>query len=477
MNSLSKYSPESPENKVFSFFRNYPLFREQKSLVVAVSGGADSICLLKILANLKNELGINLHVAHLNHQLRGRESDDDAMYVSLLAYSLGLPCTIEERDVKSYQAEYRCTLEEAAREVRYAFLAETARKLGTDLVATGHTRNDNIETILLHLVRGTGTRGLCGLRPVTPLETESGTIRVARPLLGISREETEKYCAGNGLEPKQDSSNFSLSPLRNRIRQQLLPLLESYNQRFGDALLRTASAASDELDFLDSTVAGLEAGLVEKEGNTVILDKEFFLSLPPALKRHLLRQVLEDIYGNLKDIETRHIEDIIDISEKQAGKMIHLPDGIIVTVEYDRLLLNREPAELSHLPPLDGEYSLTIPGETVLSGWKVTAEISGRENLTASGDSYIMYFDFDKTGSCLTVRPRRPSDRFQPLGTDYSKKLGEFIIDAKIPRAWRDRVPVVCSPEQIIWLVGWRIDDRVKLTDRTDRLLKLEFRC
>jgi tRNA(Ile)-lysidine synthase len=466
---------ESPEQKVLRFFRDNSLAGSVSRLVVAVSGGADSVCLLHILYNLRNELRTDLHVAHLNHKLRGDESDGDARYVSGLAERLGLSCTIGEVDAAGYRRHHGGTLEEAAREVRYNFLAETAKAVGTDIVAAGHTADDNIETVLLHLVRGTGTRGLRGLSPVTAWKLPGETVRVIRPLLEFSREETAGYCEKNGLEPRLDSSNLSLSPLRNRIRQQLIPLLESYNERAGDALIRTAHAAADEMDFLDTAVSGLWGDVAGKEGNTVILDKAGFTGLHPALQRHLVRQAILDVRGSLKDIETRHMDAVLDALQMPAGNRIDLPDGLVFVIEYDRFLLTVRPAELSPLPPLEGEYPLKIPGDTVIPGWRVSAVVAGHDDAEDTNDGFTAQFDFNRTGDTLSVRPRKTADRFQPLGMDAEKKVGEFMIDVKIPRAWRDRVPVVCSPGQIVWLAGWRIDDRVKVTAGTKKVLKLAF--
>ena len=195
-----------------------------------MSGGPDSVCLLHILHKLRRELGITLHVAHLDHQLRGTESETDARYVADLARQLDLPSTAESRDVQSYQCRQRLSPEEAAREVRYTFLAQVADTIGTDRVAVGHTVDDHIETILMHLIRGTGTRGLRGLQPKSQWQHLVSSLTVIRPLLPVSRQEIEDYCQQYRLMPRIDTSNLSLSPLRNRIRQQLVPLLQSYTR-------------------------------------------------------------------------------------------------------------------------------------------------------------------------------------------------------------------------------------------------------
>lgn len=467
--------PDPLEIRVLRFIRNNKLLSDNDKLLVAVSGGPDSVCLLLVLMRIRNELGINLHIAHLNHKLRGVESDGDADYVSQLAKKLDVPATINERDVEEYRTEYGGTLEETAREVRYDFLAETAKSAGADAVATGHTRDDNIETIIMHLIRGTGTRGLRGLKPVTQLNAKTGVIKVLRPLLELNRDETTGYCRANGYEPRIDISNESLAPLRNRIRHQFIPLLETYNEKVGEALLRDARIAGDELDFLDTAANGLWGSIVRQQQDMIILDKEGFLELHPALQRHLLRLSIEKVTGSLKDIEVRHIESVMDALDLQSGKQITLPGGLLFIVEYDRFLLTRKAVSSSPLPALDGEHVLRVPGQAEFSGWSVSAEIISLEEMKDMDNNYIAYFDHDKVGNELLVRPRKTADRFYPLGMDRPKKVGEYMIDAKIPRTWRKRVPVVCSSDQIIWIAGYRIDDRVKVTNETIHILRLEF--
>ncbi|MFC2072446.1 tRNA lysidine(34) synthetase TilS [Chloroflexota bacterium] len=476
---------EPLEQRVLHFIREYHLVSGQHQLLVAVSGGQDSVCLLHILVELREELNIKLHVAHLDHQLRGADSEADAKYVAHLAHQLGIPATIERRDVKTYQAQQRTSPEEAAREVRYTFLSEVAKSIGASRVAVGHTADDHIETILMHLIRGTGTRGLRGLQPNSRWQSSGNSLTIIRPLLLVSQLETARFCHNHQLIPRIDASNLSLSPLRNRIRHQLLPLLQSYNPRVAEALFRTARIAVDDLAFLDKESARLWGRIAQRQGNTIILDKKRFLKLLPALQRHLLREMIESLLGSLKDIETRHIEEIMAALTKPAGKRLSLPGGLAFAIEYNQYLLGLDPAALSPFPTIEDEFALKIPGETLFSGWHVEATIIDPSLVkekpweTIKGRGLISkltaYLSLDKVGRKVVVRCRQPGDRFQPLGMSQPKKLGEFMIDAKIPHAWRQRVPIVCSPQHILWIVGGRIDDRVKVTKNTRVVLCLKF--
>ena len=461
--------------RVLHFIKQHHLAPPRHTILVAVSGGQDSVCLLHILVELQKEIDLKLHVAHLDHRLRGADSEADAQYVAELARRLGVPATIERRDVKTYQAQHRTSMEEAAREVRYGFLTEVAASINTSRVAVGHTTDDHIETFLMHLVRGSGTRGLRGLQPVGRWQSSTTDLIIIRPLLQLSRRETADYCLNHRLMPRIDTSNFLMSPLRNRIRHQLLPLLQSYNPRVVEALLRTARFAGDDLTYLEKEVARISGKIIREQDNTVILDKTAFLDLPPTLRRHLLRQSIEGLLGNLKDIEARHIEEIMTALLKPAGKRLDLPGGLFFSIEYDRYLLGTDPQALFPFPPLDNEFVLDIPGETLLPGWRITATVSTRQQITDGDDEFSACFDLDKTGDKVSVRSRRTGDRFQPLGMAQTKKLGKFMIDARIPRVWRPRVPVVTSPHHIIWLVGYRIDDRVRVTEKTTRILRLRF--
>jgi tRNA(Ile)-lysidine synthase len=463
------------EQRVIDFIQKHNLFSAGDRLVVAVSGGADSVCLLHILVQWRKELGVELHVAHLNHQLRSAESDSDAGYVSDLARRLDVPATIEHRDVAAYRDQKGISLEEAARELRYSFLAEVARGIGTSKVVVGHTRDDHIETIVMHLLRGAGTAGLCGLQPrsVLPYGENSGQLEVARPLLELTRQETLGYCQRYNLAPRSDSSNVSPSFLRNRVRLELLPVLRSYNPSIDKALLRLADIAGDDVSFIEKKASLLWKKLASEKDDIIYLDMSQMVASPRAMQRQIFRRAIKQLRGNLKDVEADHIEAMMDFLPKPAGKKLCLPDGLTLSTEYGRLVLASAQASICPLPPLKGISNINIPGETVLPGWRVRADIIGQ--VVSDEDGLAASFDLNKVGKELTVRRRRPGDRFQPLGMSQAKKLQDFMVDSRIPRSWRDRVPLICSPKQILWIVGWRIDDRVKVTENTKEVLHLQF--
>jgi tRNA(Ile)-lysidine synthase len=467
------------KQKVLAYIRENKLVSPGEKLAVAVSGGPDSVCLLYILSGLRKELDIDLHVAHLNHQLRGEESEADAKYVAGLAKRLGIPSTIASRDVKSYQKKRRLSLEEAAREVRYDFLSSVAKEVGAAKVAIGHTSDDHIETVLMHLVRGSGIRGLRGLLPVNKLTVSGNVLTAIRPLLCLNRRDTTAFCRSHKLKPRLDASNFALQPLRNKVRHSLLPELRKYNPQISQALLRLSKSASDDLDLIEKEARSLIKNIISHVKSSVVINKKGFLALPRSLQRQILRSSIESLLGSLKDIEAVHIEDIIEALDKPAGKVIGLPFGINFTIEYDRYILSPDSLSLCPSPSLEGEINLKIPGKITFRGWEVNASVitlSEYKARTGETNDFSAFFDFDKVGKKLSVRHRLPADRFQPLGMANPKKLSTFMIDARIPRTWRLRIPIVCASNKILWVVGYRIGERYKVLPDTKKVLQLEFK-
>jgi tRNA(Ile)-lysidine synthase len=347
-----------------------------------------------------------------------------------------------------------------------------------------------------------------------PSRPKARNLLTIRPLLDVTREETASYCQEHQLEPRIDSSNLSLSFFRNRLRLHLLPLLRQYNPSIDQALLRLADIAREDSAFIEQQASELWGQVASQEDDAIRLDKKEATRLPIALQRQLLRAAVAWLAGDTRDIEAGHIEAARGLLSKPVGKTLSLPRGLVCYTGYDELVITRlnpviagpdvvgreqyPPPSQCPLPPLSGELPLEVPGETILPGWKVIATIvrqpadkdrceprsygnSEKENRPKNLAQEPLHratsadFDLQKTGTSLFVRHRRPGDRFQPLGMSTPKKLQDFMVDAKIPRSWRARIPIVCSPEQIIWLAGWRIDDRVKITEASKDILRLQF--
>jgi len=325
-------------------------------------------------------------------------------------------------------------------------------------------------------VRGTGIAGLRGMQPLSTLSLPDGTqLRVARPLLDVRREETEAYCAAQGLSPRSDSSNYRPNRLRNRVRSQLIPLLRGYNPDVEEALLRTARAADADLAYIDKEVSPLWGHAARERPDGIAIDRSEFSHLHPALKRHLVRSALQRLLGDLQDIESVHIESLLEAMSKPAGKRLSLPRGLAFYGDYSHGLITARGDVTCPLPALEGEYRLNVPGETEFCGWRVRSSILNHRPIENDEEKLKACLDLDVAGQELTVRGRRRGERFQPLGMEFTKKLQDFMVDAKIPRPWRDRVPLVCSPQHILWVVGWRIDHRARVTPSTKRVLCLEF--
>ena len=448
-----------------------------KPLVVAVSGGPDSLTLLYALADLQEPLKLRLHGAHLDHGLRGSQGTADSRFVAQTFRTLGIPATVEEADVPSVRARDRLSVEEAARKVRYVFLSKVAHEVQAHAVALGHTADDQAETVLMHLIRGTGLTGLRGMEPLSrwrPSPDEPG-LTLIRPLLNVTRQETEAYCRAQGLLPRQDESNLSSEFTRNRLRNQLLPVLQSFNPNIRDALLRLAHSAAQDLAYLESCVDNVWPQVVRQESWGLILNKQAFSALDPAIQHHLLRRAVRHIKDDLEDVELGHIQEMARLLARPAGKTLDLPGGILFSLSYEEAILTLGHPDLCPLPFMEGEHRLTVPGETLISGWRINTSMVPSEERRQNTDAYTAYLDSDEVGTELWLRTRGSGDRFQPLGMAQEKKLQDFMTDAKIPRSWRERIPLIVSPRGIVWVVGYRIAEWAQVRKETGKRFVIEF--
>ncbi len=434
--------------------------------------------MLTILAHLSGSgaLDLNLTVAHFDHGLRRRsEREAERSAVSDLAARLGLPLVLGQGDVRAHARQHRLSLEAAARELRYRFLAEEAERLGIKTVATGHTASDQAETVLLHLIRGSGLAGLAGMRPCSPwpFAGHQGLL-LARPLLEVARQETERYCQEEGLSACEDVTNLLLEPLRNRVRHELIPLLRRYNPRIDGALLRLASAVAADAAYLEETTSGFWAALATREKGSVSFPRLEVTALSPALQRRLLQSAGQHLLGPDRQVEAVHVQAMVEALAKTGGSRLSLPGGLSFVADSERVRLLVGESELVEAKPIP-ETALNVPGQTVVGEWTVQAEVLPSERAEVSSDAYEALLDAEALGETLVVRGRRRGDRFRPLGLGGEKKLQDYLVDAKVPRHERDAVPLVCAPWGIAWVVGHRIDERAKVREGARQVLRLRF--
>ncbi|MBN1152861.1 MAG: tRNA lysidine(34) synthetase TilS, partial [Dehalococcoidia bacterium] len=438
------------------------------TLVLAVSGGADSLCLLHALHRLSDDHLCLLHVAHLDHMLRAAESQADAAFVATQAAALGVGCTVESRDVASYREAARCSLEEAAREVRYGFLREVAGKCHARAVLTGHTRDDAVETVMLHILRGAGVRGLRGLEPVSQYPraavgcVKADGLRLVRPLLGVSRLDTVEYCRALGLEPRDDVSNRSPAYLRNRVRLELLPSMRQLNPRLDDALLRLSAAATEDDDALESLAGEMWELHVSRHDYRVRIDASAFAESPAGVQSRLIFRSVTHLTGDARDVTAEHIAAVRDIAAGAAGRQVDLPSGVVWRRVSDHLIAFVRSAAVVLQPMPVMAVRLPVPGEVDLPGGRLTASLVASDAWRPGGPD-IAFLDAERTGDRLFVRRREAGDRFRPLGMAGEKKLQDFFVDLHIAAEDRDAIPVVCNPSHIVWVAGLRIDERARM--------------
>jgi len=451
------------------------------SVVVGVSGGCDSLALMHGLAavNEAADAGWRVHVAHLNHMLRGDASDADADFVREQAEALGLPYTVEVEDVAA-QAGGGRGLEEVARDRRYAFFQRVALRTGSPVVAIGHQADDNAETVLHRIVRGTGLRGLGGMPASREIAPGSG-IRLVRPLLNFRRAELTAFLAERGVSFREDESNADERFTRNRIRGTVLPLLrESVNPAVDDALLRLAEQARWVDSYLRETAQRVfEALVVRRTDRELVLNIHALTAKSLIVQAEVIRQAVLYFELGEQDLTFGHVRMVLELAAAgTSGKQLDLPGGLSVAKEYGRLrfsLPDREPRE-----SIAPEVSVKLPGETILpvrrmriQAEPIDADFGGLLSWKTSRPPNEEWLDWDQVHPPLVVRARRQGDRFWPLGGPGSKRISEFLSDEKVSPAERVRVAVLCDQLGPVWIIPYRIDERVKITRATRRVLKL----
>lgn len=438
-------------------------------MLVAVSGGLDSIVLLDVLAHLRQELSFEIVVGHIDHGLRGTTSAHDAAFIQSVASAYGIEAAIyclTSSDLKGGHDEGQ---EGAAREARLEALQRLADETGAARIALGHTLDDQAETILHHLARGTGPTGLRGMRPVR--------FPFIRPLLDVSRSDLHAYAAQHGLTWREDASNSDLAYTRNRIRHRLLPELRAINPRINEALGRMADLAA-ELDEATTFLVGekLSQLLVAPNDSGTSMDRRALAALPDSLSRLILREAIRRARGSLEGIEFAHIDAICAlVMGTRSHGQLSLP-GLHIQMQQDELAFLPTPPEQSPHWSIDVDLGVTeLPGGPVSLELEVV-DMSEGDLASTGNDPWIEYADADRIHFPLRLRTRVPGDRFSPLGLGHEMKLKDFLINERTPPFDRAAIPLLCDSQAIIWVVGMRLSDTVKLSKGTQRVLMMRLK-
>lgn len=456
-------------SKVRNTIEKYRLLEEGDRVVVAVSGGPDSVFLLHVLNELRKGLNLTLIVAHMDHGIRGVESKRDCRFVRDLAGQLGLPFESRSVDVLALAKVKKSSTQQAARDVRYGFFMDTLKKFDAQKVALGHNADDHAETVLMRLIRGAGLKGLCGIPPI-----RDGIF--IRPLIEIERSEIEGFLRENGIEFVIDSSNEEDVYLRNKIRNTLMPvLMKEYNPRIVRSLIHTSEILRKENEFLDKVALNLLFKTrVSGDDQSVTLDISRLQESGESMQIRVLRKAIESFSGDLGRISFKHLESTMRmLSNKGGNKSLNLPRGIFIEKRYDRLIVRRETKER----PFHYSFS-QIPHRVRLEGIGKEVEfrvIQPGEDFKLNVHPNVAFMDSGRIRFPIVIRNVREGDRFQPMGLKGTKKVKDFFIDSKIPRSIRKQVPLLVFDDLIAWIMGLRIDHRVMVTECTREILEVRI--
>ena len=469
------------EKKVADFIRANELFVSASKVLLAVSGGADSTALLYAMQSLKTDglFGGDIICAHINHQLRGSQSDADEDFVIAQTQSLNLEITTRRLDVCGFARKNKLSIETAARKLRIENLLDIAKADNCSYIATAHHKNDNAETIVHRLCRGTGFRGLAGIWPIRSFTNE---IKFVRPLLAVTRFEIIEYLKKRNLQWRIDKTNEDIKYRRNFIRHHLIPALQQ--QCSGSVVEQLYQLSRSAQRFYNSVYRYTDKvwpTLAGYADDKVLLNLQNFLIQPEPVKVELVRRCLTTIGSGEKDLTYQHYQRLLRLAKQNiSNKRIELPGGFAAWREYENLIFARTQEDIKPDRQIRKSVTVEVPGQMRFGNYlaDVTIFESGIEEFERfkrDKDSLVEWFDFNKIQLPLEIRFRQGGERFEPLGLSTEKKVGKFLTDAQVPQKIRKKILIVADREKIIWVWPIRISEQAKITPQTRKILRLRI--
>ncbi|WP_090174082.1 tRNA lysidine(34) synthetase TilS [Eubacterium oxidoreducens] len=458
---------EMMKENVKAFIKRENLIRPKEKVLAAVSGGADSVCLMLLLHELQEELDFDLEVIHVEHGIRGAQSLQDAEFVRKLCRSRNIPFHIVTVDAPAFATKEKLGLEEAARILRYQSLKETACSCKADKIALAHHAGDQAETILFHLVRGSDIRGLRGMLPKRS--------NLIRPLLESTRQEIEEYLANEKQSYRVDATNSSDAYARNRIRLHVIPQLEQINEQAVHHITQAAATMREAESYLALSVEeAMKQCFRQVEEQKGVVDLRRFKKLHPYIASFVMYQIIADMTGHNKDLTKTHVQNAMALAEAQSGKRISIYRGLMITKEYESLIFERDPQKVQQIEPAllevskDGSY--TLQDGTILRWRKFDYDASTME---IPKNRYTKWYDYDKIKNRLVVRNRQESDYLVIDSKGHKKRLQDYFVNQKIPAGQRQLIPLVAEGNHILWVIGYRGSEGYRITETTSKILEI----
>lgn len=445
--------------KIKNFISENSLINENDRILVGLSGGPDSIFLLYILHNYFNN---QLIIAHINHKLRGIDSDLDEKFIRTISQKLKIPLYVIREDVEKLSNENKKSIEEVGRDVRFSFFNKILKVENFNKIALGHNLDDNVETILINFIKGSGMKGLIGI----PEKRDN----IIHPIINIKKEEILKYLEENKIEYRIDKTNFETDYLRNKVRNYLLPIIEKeFNKNFKEKILALSNILKVEDKFLDDLVENIKNDILKFEDDFVKIDLKKLQNLHLSLKRRLIRKVIDHFNKDLREYPLDHIDKVISLENKKTGKEIELPLNLIAVKDKNNIIIERRDFEIP-------DFYIEIPdiGSYQEIGMKI--ELSLVEKISKVKDPFISFFDYDKIELPLKIRKPMFGEKFKPLGLKKEKKIQDFFVDSGIPKSVRWNLPILLDKkDDILWIIGVRISDDYKVTNLTNRVICIKI--